>query len=59
MTRYEQYRLTRYFILGVCFGGIWINRPGLGIDNLSHGSGPFYLFVFLFVFFLVRWCLSR
>ena len=57
MNKDTHFRLARYAILGFCFGGIWWNRPDMGIDNLSYGSGLFYAYVFLFVFLLIRWCL--
>ena len=57
MTRDMKYRLARYTILGFCFGGIWTNRPEMGLDHLSYGSGLFYAYIFLFVFLLVRWCI--
>ena len=47
--------LVKALVVGFCAGGMFVNRPGNGIDMLSEGSAAFYAYVFLFIFLTVRW----
>ena len=59
MNQHEQYRLARYFILGIAFGGILLNWPEDGLNYLSMGTISFYAFVMIFAFLLARWCFRK
>jgi hypothetical protein len=57
MNSHEQYRLARYFILGIAFGGIIVNWPVRDIAMFSFDNLVFIAFVMIFSFLLARWCL--
>ena len=57
MNEHEKYRLARYFVLGIAFGGILVNWPVRDVAMFSFDNIVFIGFVMLFSFLLARWYL--
>jgi len=57
MNEHEKYRLARYFVLGIAFGGILVNWPVRDVAMFSFDNLIFIGFVMLFAFLFARWCL--
>jgi len=59
MSKNMKFTLARYAILGFCFGGIMKYRPEAGTEYITLDYAVFYAYVFLFVYLVIKWCITR